>query len=114
MSAALSFPETNFIEPQPRNRMRVVSTNVSLHPDWESKIEQYALARANKAKERIIQTPFLFTSFYDFLGRIPGEVKDIKVQVKKQNAAKALDEIDDLVDKAIEWRMKLSNQFSIE
>ncbi len=102
------------IKPQRRPKMKVATTPQNIDPEWDLKIDDYTDARKVNVKKRFIASPFLLSSFYEFLGLLPDEIRDIEVNVRLGDAKTALEEIDDLIDKCIDWRMKLSHKISIE
>jgi len=99
---------------QKRARAKVITTHVSIDPEWNKKIEDYTQARCENVKQRFINSPFLLASFFEFLGLAPKELKDIEDNVRIGDARKALDELDDCIDKFISWRLKLSEIISIQ
>lgn len=105
---------TAYVTPQVRPVSRVVTTSQAIDPDWEKKIDTYTSARGERVKQRFIKSPFLLSSFYEFLGMLPKEIQDIDKHAHEGNARLVLEEIDDLIDKTIEWRMKLSHKLSTE
>jgi hypothetical protein len=102
-----------FITPKERPITKATATSVELCPDYTLQIKSYTDQRTQKVIANFIGDPILLTNFYELLGMLPFEIEDIQKNVQSKNVRMALIETDDLIEKLITWRVKLSHKLSI-
>lgn len=113
MSVPFRSVKQQYVTPKERPVMRVASTPFELDPEYVQKIEAYSQQRTKKVIANFIGDPFMLSNFYELLGMLPSEIEDIQKNVKAKNVNMALVETDDLIEKLITWRIKLSHKFSV-
>lgn len=100
------------VTPQERTVMRVVTTPFSLDPEYQEKITSYTLQLNEKVTNQFIENPVLLTNIYELLGMLPFEIQDIERNVRAKEYRQAMIEVDDLIEKVVAWRIKLSHKLS--
>lgn len=104
---------TQVVTPYERPVMKVAKDAFNLDPDYVRQIQSYGEQRTQKVIANFIGDPVLLSSFYELLGMLPYEIEDIQKNVRAENVRMALIETDDLIEKLITWRIKLSHKFSV-
>jgi hypothetical protein len=102
--------QSQVVIPQERPVMRVATSAFSLDPEYTEMINIYTANLNAKVIDRFIDDSQLLASVYELLGMIPSEIADIQKRCRDGNARLALFEVDDLVEKLILWRIKLSKK----